>query len=84
MPARRRPPRTRLKPKLYAVDDRRRATTPTRPAPGYAADDARGFADALQKQNGGLYSRRRRCRRSSTATATRTSVIEALGWLGSR
>ena len=44
-----------LKPKLYAVTIGVSAYDDPDLRLGYAADDARGFAEALQKQNGGLY-----------------------------
>jgi Caspase domain len=69
-----------LKPKLYAVaigvgdyaDETLRLT--------YPAADARGFADALQKQKGGLYSDVE-VRTILDKDATRANVLDALDWL---
>jgi uncharacterized caspase-like protein len=47
---------------------------------GYAADDARGLADVLQKQNGGLYGDVQ-VKTLVDGQATRTNVVEALEWL---
>ena len=69
-----------LKPKLYAVaigvgdyaDETLRLT--------YPAADARGFADAVQKQKGGLYSDVE-VRTLVDKDATRANVLDALDWL---
>jgi WD40 repeat protein len=47
---------------------------------GYAADDARGFAEVLQKQKGGLYGDVE-VKTLVDGAATRASVVEALEWL---
>ena len=73
-------PAAALKPKLYAVaigvgdyiDETLRLT--------YPAADARGFADALQKQKGGLYSDVE-VRTFVDRDATRANVLDALEWL---
>jgi uncharacterized caspase-like protein len=73
-------PADALKPKLYAVaigvgdyaDESLRLT--------YPAADARGFADALQKQKGGLYSDVE-VRTILDKDATRANVLDALDWL---
>ena len=69
-----------LKPKLYAVaigvgdyaDETLRLT--------YPAADARGFADSLQKQKGGLYSDVE-VRAILDKDATRANVLDAFEWL---
>src|SRR6202041_408543 len=47
---------------------------------GYAADDARGFAEVLQKQKGGLYGDVQ-IKTLVDGEATRGNVVEALEWL---
>ena len=47
---------------------------------GYAADDARGFAEVLQKQKGGLFGDVQ-VKTLVDGAVTRTSVVEALEWL---
>ena len=47
---------------------------------GYAADDARGFAEVLQKQKGGLFGDVQ-VKTLLDGAVTRTSVVEALEWL---
>jgi len=73
-------PQDVLKPKLYAVaigvSDYADASLKLT----YAADDARGVAEALQRQQGGLYSHVE-VRTILNADATRVAVIEALDWL---
>ena len=47
---------------------------------GYAADDARGFAEVLQRQKGGLFGDVQ-VKTLADGAVTRTSVVEALEWL---
>src|SRR5277367_3484711 len=70
-----------LKPKLYAVTIGVSDYADPDLRLGYAADDARGFAEALQKQKGGLYGDVQ-VKTLVDGEATRTSVVEALEWLG--
>ena len=69
-----------LKPKLYAVTIGVSAYDDPDLRLGYAADDARGFAEVLQKQKGGLYGDVQ-IKTIVDGAATRTSVVEALQWL---
>jgi hypothetical protein len=69
-----------LKPKLYAVAIGVAEYTDEALRLNYPADDARGFAAALQKQKGGLYSDVE-VRTLVDKDATRANVLEALDWL---
>ena len=69
-----------LKPKLYAVAIGVAEYTDEALHLTYPADDARGFAAALQKQKGGLYSDVQ-VRTLVDKDATRANVLDALDWL---
>ena len=69
-----------LKPKLYAVVIGVSDYADPALQLGYAADDARGVAEALQNQEGGLY-QKVEIRRLIDRDATRSAVIDALDWL---
>ena len=73
-------PASVLKPKLYAVTIGVSAYADPDLRLGYAADDARGFAEVLQKQKGGLYGDVQ-VKTLVDGEVTRTSVVEALDWL---
>jgi uncharacterized caspase-like protein len=69
-----------LKPKLYAVTIGVSNYADPDLKLGYAADDARGFAEVLQKQKGGLYGDVQ-IKTLVDGEATRGNVVEALEWL---
>jgi len=69
-----------IKPKLYAVVIGVSDYVEPGLRLGYAAADARGVAEALQRQKGGLY-RDVEVRPLVDRDATRLAVIEALEWL---
>jgi WD40 repeat protein len=69
-----------LKPKLYAVTIGVSDYADPELRLGYAADDARGFAEVLEKQKGGLYGDVE-VKTLVDGQATRTNVVEALEWL---
>ena len=73
-------PASVLKPKLYAVTIGVSAYADPDLRLGYAADDARGFAEVLQKQKGGLYGDVQ-VKTLVDGEVTRASVVEALDWL---
>ncbi len=70
-----------LKPKLYAVTIGVSDYVDPDLRLGYAADDARGFAQVLLRQKGGLYSDVQ-VKILADRQVTRASVVEALDWLG--
>ena len=69
-----------LKPKLYAVTIGVSDYADEALRLGYAAADARGFAEALKRQNGGLYSDVE-VRTLLDKDASRANVLDALEWL---
>jgi hypothetical protein len=69
-----------LKPKLYAVTIGVSDYADPDLRLGYAAADARGFAEVLEKQKGGLYGDVE-VKTLVDGQATRTNVVEALEWL---
>jgi uncharacterized caspase-like protein len=69
-----------LKPKLYALAIGVGEYPDTASRLDYAAADARGFAEALEKQKGGLYDDVE-VKTLVDGAATRTSIVEALDWL---
>jgi len=69
-----------LKPKLYAVAIGVSEYADSDLRLGYAAADARGFAEVLRKQKGGLYGDVQ-VRTLIDGQATRGAVVEALQWL---
>jgi uncharacterized caspase-like protein len=69
-----------LKPKLYAVTIGVSAYSDPDLRLGYAAEDAGGFAEALQKQKGGLYGDVQ-VKTLVDGQAIRGAVVEALEWL---
>ena len=69
-----------LKPKLYAVTIGVSAYDEPDLRLGYAAADARAFAELLQKQKGGLYGDVQ-VKTLVDSAATRAGVVEALEWL---
>ena len=73
-------PASLLKPKLYVVAIGVSDYADPDLRLGYAADDARGFAEVLQKQKGGLYGDVQ-VKTLVDRQATRADVIEALEWL---
>jgi hypothetical protein len=72
-----------LRPKLYAVVVGVSDYVEPGLRLGYAAADARGVAEAMQKQKGGLY-RDVEVRALLDREATRGAVLEALEWLDSQ
>jgi uncharacterized caspase-like protein len=73
-------PTSVLEPKLYAVTIGVSAYDDPDLRLGYAAADARGFAEVLQKQKGGLYGDVQ-VKTLVDGQATRGAVVEALEWL---
>ena len=69
-----------LKPKLYAVVVGVSDYTKARLKLKYAAQDAKDFADALKRQEGGIYGKVD-VRLMTDASATRDDIVEALEWL---
>jgi hypothetical protein len=70
-----------LKPKLYLVTIGVSDYVDPDMRLGYAADDARGFGEALRAQVGGLYGEVKELPPLVDRAVTRASVISALRWL---